>query len=93
MTELFVDTSFMGRDWSDECWGPKRRFDFKRIEEETADIPLMSIREMERLLILKALSQTKGNATRAGKLLGVSTRTLMNKFRDYEQRGILPLVN
>ena len=90
MTEFFVDTSFMGRDWSDEC-RPQRMYDLKRIEEETADIPLMSIKEMERLLILKALGHTKGNATRAAKLLGLST--LRNKLRDYEQRGILPLID
>lgn len=40
--------------------------------------------EAEREVILKALSRTDGNKTRAAKQLGVSYKTLLNKIRDYE---------
>jgi len=48
---------------------------------------LMTIREMERDLIEKALSQTEGNRTHAAKILGISVRTLRNKLAEYKSMG------
>ncbi len=46
-----------------------------------------TLREMERDAILKALSDTGNNRTRAAKILGLSTRTLFNKIKSYEEEG------
>lgn len=46
--------------------------------------------EMEREAILKALRLTKGNKTRAAELLGITVRTLRNKLKEYEEKGLLP---
>lgn len=47
-----------------------------------ADLPLMSIEEMELKMIRKALEHTGGNQKEAGKLLGISDRTIRNKLKD-----------
>jgi two-component system response regulator FlrC len=46
-------------------------------------LPLMTIDEMERRLIGRALHETSGNRTHAAKLLGISVRTLRNKLAEY----------
>jgi DNA-binding NtrC family response regulator len=51
--------------------------------QEQNGLPLMTIDEMERRLIGKALSETSGNRTHAAKLLGISVRTLRNKLAEY----------
>jgi len=48
---------------------------------------LMTIREMEKDLIEKALNQTEGNRTHAAKILGISVRTLRNKLAEYKSMG------
>ncbi|MAO63651.1 MAG: sigma-54-dependent Fis family transcriptional regulator [Balneola sp.] len=47
-----------------------------------ADLPLMSIEEMELKMIRKALDHTGGNQKEAGKLLGISDRTIRNKLKE-----------
>lgn len=47
-----------------------------------ADVPLMSIEEMELKMIKKALEHTGGNQKEAGKLLGISDRTIRNKLKE-----------
>ena len=47
------------------------------------DPSIVSLREMERKLILTTLDRTQGNRTHAAKLLGISLRTLRNKLREY----------
>jgi two-component system response regulator FlrC len=42
-----------------------------------------NIKDMEMELILKTLEDTKGNKTKAAKLLGVSVRTIRNKLNGY----------
>ncbi len=44
----------------------------------------VTIREMERGIIIKTLAQTEGNRTHAAKTLGISRRTLQNKIKEYE---------
>jgi DNA-binding NtrC family response regulator len=46
--------------------------------------PSMSVREMERALIMETLQAMKGNRTQAAKVLGISLRTLRNKLREYQ---------
>ena len=46
-----------------------------------ADVPLMSLEEMELKLIKKALEHTNGNQKEAAKLLGITDRTIRNKLK------------
>jgi len=47
----------------------------------------MTVREMEKALILKTLEEVKGNRTKAAELLGITTRTLRNKLAEYRAEG------
>lgn len=48
----------------------------------------LSVREMERALVMKTLEDVNGNRTRAAKLLGIGIRTLRNKLREYREEGV-----
>ena len=45
----------------------------------------MSIGQMEKLLIGKALEVVSGNRNKAAEILGISVRTLRNKLNEYRQ--------
>jgi len=45
--------------------------------------------EVEKEMIKRALSKTKGNRTHAAKLLGISVRTLRNKLAEYRNMGLV----
>ena len=47
----------------------------------------MTVKDMEKALILKTLEEVKGNRTRAAELLGITTRTLRNKLSEYRAEG------
>ena len=47
-----------------------------------------TLREVEDLLILETLAQSKGNRTKASALLGVSPRTLYNRMQQIQQSHI-----
>jgi two-component system response regulator FlrC len=51
----------------------------------------LTVREMERRLIVDTLRSTHNNRTRAAKLLGISIRTLRNKLAEYRSHGELDL--
>lgn len=54
-----------------------------------ADVNRMfNIREIERLTIIRALKETKGNRSKAADLLGFTSRTLRNKLVEYDDAGI-----
>jgi two-component system response regulator FlrC len=53
------------------------------LNQDSASLPMMTIDEMERRLIGRALNETSGNRTHAAKLLGISVRTLRNKLNEY----------
>ena len=52
---------------------------------ETGD---MTLKEMERVLILRKLENTSGNRTLAAQQLGISVRTLRNKLNLYTDMGL-----
>jgi two-component system response regulator FlrC len=51
----------------------------------------LTVREMERRLIVDTLKRTRNNRTQAAKQLGISIRTLRNKLAEYRARGELEL--
>ncbi len=50
--------------------------------------PEMTLRDMERELILRKLEVTRGNRTQAAQELGISVRTLRNKLNIYTRMGM-----
>ena len=50
--------------------------------------PGMTLREMEKRLILSTLTSESNNRTRASGILGISVRTLRNKLNEYSNEGI-----
>ena len=44
---------------------------------------IMSIKSLEKSLILLTLAHTKNNKTRAAEVLGISLKTLFNKLKEY----------
>ncbi len=50
--------------------------------------PGMTLREMEKRLILSTLVSESNNRTRASGILGISVRTLRNKLNEYSNQGI-----
>lgn len=49
---------------------------------------VMSLQEMERIMIMRGLEHTSGNRTQAAELLGISVRTLRNKLNEYRSQGL-----
>jgi two-component system response regulator FlrC len=54
------------------------------LNNDSGDV--LTIREMERGLISKALKKTDGNRTHAARILGISVRTLRNKLAEYKEK-------
>ncbi len=50
---------------------------------------VFNLGEVEKEMIKRALSKTKGNRTHAAKLLGISVRTLRNKLAEYRNMGLV----
>ncbi len=57
----------------------------KKKARKEKHMPLVPLKEMEKMLIEKALEETSGNRTRAAKVLGISVRTLRNKLNEYRK--------
>jgi DNA-binding NtrC family response regulator len=65
---------------------PDRIAEHASSQELLRDIPAgLTMEELERLAITKALDQSNGNRTHAAGRLGISVRTLQRKLREYEQ--------
>jgi DNA-binding NtrC family response regulator len=56
---------------------------------ESLDNISLTLRQMERELILRRLNRTGGNRTRAAEMLGISVRTLRNKINQYRTEGVV----
>ena len=54
---------------------------------ESLDNISLTLRQMEKELILRRLNRTGGNRTRAAEMLGISVRTLRNKINQYRTEG------
>jgi DNA-binding NtrC family response regulator len=52
-----------------------------------SDGGVLSLAELEKQAIRRALQQTAGNRTRAAELLGISIRTMRNKLQEYREAG------
>ena len=53
-------------------------------DERTVSVPVgTTVDEAERQLILKTLESTHNNKTRAAEILGITTKTLQNKLKEY----------
>ncbi|MFW6118965.1 MAG: sigma-54-dependent transcriptional regulator [Planctomycetota bacterium] len=48
-----------------------------------------TLEDVERQVILETLRRTKGNRTQAAKKLDISTRTIRNKLKKYEEEGYI----
>ncbi len=63
--------------------------DEMEITKEVASLDSdMTLRDMERELILRKLGRTRGNRTVAAQELGISVRTLRNKLNQYTDQGV-----
>ncbi len=51
----------------------------------------MTLEEIERRMILEHLDRTHGSKTLAADVLGITTRTIANKLRNYQDQGLLHL--
>lgn len=58
----------------------------KRLVAENSDEHVLQLQlaEVEKQHILRVLSSTGGNKTRAAKILGIDTKTLYNKLKSYK---------
>jgi DNA-binding NtrC family response regulator len=66
----------------------------KRIDQHPASTPAMvtfsvgqSLADIEREMIIKTMQATRGNRTRAAKMLGISVRTLYTKLLKIESES------
>jgi DNA-binding NtrC family response regulator len=56
----------------------------RRAEERTVSVTVgTTVDEAEKQLILKTLQSTQNNKTRAAEILGISSKTLQNKLKEY----------
>ncbi len=54
-------------------------------QRETQNVPVgLTMKEMEKELILKTLERMEGNRTRTAEILGISLRSLQYKLKEYE---------
>lgn len=60
------------------------------LQPQAVDIPGedMTLREIEKSIILKTLRENEDNRTKTADLLGISVRTLRNKLNEYREEGI-----
>lgn len=82
-----LDRSHLPAHFGEEGFAPSHRIttpsagaenpNFVRVEVGT------TVDEAERQLILRTLASTQNNKTRAAEILGISTKTLQNKLKEY----------
>ena len=59
--------------------------------EQTLPQPDMPLSEMEKKSIVNALIKTKGNQTKAARLLGITRKIIMHKIKKYQISEIVPV--
>jgi DNA-binding NtrC family response regulator len=55
---------------------------------QTPENPSVTLRDVEKNLILKTLQETSDNRTKTADVLGISVRTLRNKLNEYRKEGM-----
>jgi DNA-binding NtrC family response regulator len=61
----------------------------RREDDRTVHVEVgTTVNEAERQLILKTLQSTHNNKTRAAEILGITTKTLQNKLKEYSHAGV-----
>jgi DNA-binding NtrC family response regulator len=64
----------------DQAWSEQQQ----RSDERTVSVEVgTTVDELEKQLILKTLQSTQNNKTRAAEILGISSKTLQNKLKEY----------
>ena len=64
--------------------GPATTAEERRVEERIVSVEVgTTVDEAERQLILKTLQSTQNNKTKAAEILGISSKTLQNKLKEY----------
>jgi DNA-binding NtrC family response regulator len=62
----------------------QRRHEERRLDDRTISVEVgTTVDEAERQLILKTLQSTLNNKTKAAEILGISSKTLQNKLKEY----------
>ncbi|MEW6745394.1 MAG: sigma 54-interacting transcriptional regulator [Planctomycetota bacterium] len=51
-------------------------------------VPCTNLRDLERLAIVRALDESRGNRVKAARLLGISRSSLFNKLREYDLHDV-----
>lgn len=64
---------------------------FSDAKNETQQFSDMPLAEVEKKSIVNALIKTKGNQTKAAKLLGITRKMIMNKIDKYSVNDIVPV--
>ena len=82
--DKLIDFKNLVDPFSQEISFPNTGIDFARNFTE-----IKPLSELEKEAIFKALELCKGNKTRAAELLGITVRTLRNKLKQYEKKGLL----
>jgi len=77
---VLADRPCIDSEQLQEIWKVQRR--------STANYSNLSLEEVERQLILKAVERMDGNKTAAAKQLGITPRTLHNKMKKYKNLGM-----
>jgi DNA-binding NtrC family response regulator len=74
---------------------PERITEASQSPTTAKEVPTgVTMEELEKLAIVKALDQCGGNRTHAANRLGISVRTLQRKLRQYElERRVKPFPN
>jgi len=60
------------------------RFNVEDFNKNSNGNDVLSIRDLEKDAIVKALDKTKGSKRKAAKLLNISERTLYRKLKEYD---------
>ncbi len=67
---------------SEDIYTPEEEMEASEETSQRIDSPI-TVKDMERELILKTLKETGWNKTRAAEVLGVTSRTIRNKLKEY----------
>lgn len=76
-------TIFSGSNEIDDEDIEFKTYSFHTSTASTSNSELKTVAEMEKELILRTLEKTPNNKTKAAEILGISSRTLRNKLKEY----------